>query len=63
MFNRILVPVDGSKGAIKALDKAVGLHLLTGAESISCAYSSTTACLRRHFPWYAPISWIFPTMR
>lgn len=32
MFNRILVPVDGSKGAIKALDKAVGLHLLTGAE-------------------------------
>lgn len=32
MFNRILVPVDGSKGAIKALDKAVGLHMLTGAE-------------------------------
>lgn len=32
MFNRILIPVDGSKGAIKALEKAVGLHLLTGAE-------------------------------
>ncbi|MBB3190200.1 universal stress protein [Halomonas cerina] len=32
MFNRILVPVDGSKGALKALDKAVGLQLLTGAE-------------------------------
>lgn len=32
MFNRILVPVDGSKGALKALQKAVGLHLLTGAE-------------------------------
>lgn len=32
MFNRILVPVDGSKGAVKALEKAVGLHLLTGAE-------------------------------
>ncbi|MBP5979659.1 MAG: universal stress protein [Halomonas sp.] len=32
MFSRILVPVDGSKGAIKALDKAVGLHLLTGAD-------------------------------
>lgn len=32
MFNRILIPVDGSKGAIKALDKAVGLHMLTGAE-------------------------------
>ncbi|MCE8026058.1 MULTISPECIES: universal stress protein [Halomonadaceae] len=32
MFNRILIPVDGSKGALKALKKAVGLHLLTGAE-------------------------------
>ncbi|MBR2512829.1 MAG: universal stress protein [Halomonas sp.] len=32
MFNRILVPVDGSKGAIKALEKAIGLHMLTGAE-------------------------------
>ncbi|WP_404376229.1 universal stress protein [Vreelandella aquamarina] len=32
MFNRILVPVDGSKGAIDALEKAVGLHMLTGAE-------------------------------
>ncbi|MDR5902516.1 MULTISPECIES: universal stress protein [Halomonas] len=32
MFNRILVPVDGSKGAIKALEKGVGLQLLTGAE-------------------------------
>jgi len=32
MFNRILVPVDGSKGALKALEKVVGLQLLTGAE-------------------------------
>ncbi|UYG07872.1 universal stress protein [Halomonas sp. M4R1S46] len=32
MFHRIMVPVDGSKGAIKALDKAVGLQRLTGAE-------------------------------
>ncbi|NWN82733.1 MAG: universal stress protein [Halomonas sp.] len=32
MFNRILVPVDGSKGALKALEKGVGLQLLTGAE-------------------------------
>ncbi len=32
MFNRILIPVDGSKGALKALEKAVGLQLLTGAE-------------------------------
>ncbi|MDX1465953.1 MAG: universal stress protein [Halomonas sp.] len=32
MFNRILVPVDGSKGAMKALEKGAGLQLLTGAE-------------------------------
>ncbi|MEQ6917950.1 universal stress protein [Halomonas aquatica] len=32
MFNRILVPVDGSKGALKALKKAASLQLLTGAE-------------------------------
>lgn len=32
MFNRILVPVDGSKGALKALEKGVGLALLTGSE-------------------------------
>ncbi|CAM3485953.1 universal stress protein [Halomonas lysinitropha] len=32
MFNRILIPVDGSKGALKALEKGAGLQLLTGAE-------------------------------
>lgn len=32
MFNRILIPVDGSKGALKALEKAVSLQRLTGAE-------------------------------
>ena len=32
MFNRILVPVDGSKRALKAIEKAAGLQLLTGAE-------------------------------
>lgn len=32
MFNRIMVPVDGSKGAVKALEKGVGLQQLTGAE-------------------------------
>lgn len=32
MFNRILIPVDGSKGAVKALEKGAGIQLLTGAE-------------------------------
>lgn len=32
MFKRILVPVDGSKGALSALEKAVELQKLTGAE-------------------------------
>ncbi len=32
MFKRILVPVDGSEGALAALSKAVQLHKLTGAE-------------------------------
>lgn len=32
MFQKILVPVDGSKGALAALDKAVELQKLCGAE-------------------------------
>ena len=32
MFSRILVPVDGSRNALAALDKAVELQALTGAE-------------------------------
>ncbi|EPC00025.1 universal stress protein UspA [Litchfieldella anticariensis FP35 = DSM 16096] len=32
MFKKILVPVDGSKGALAALDKAVELQKLTDAE-------------------------------
>lgn len=32
MFHRILLAVDGSKGALKALEKAVALQLMTGAE-------------------------------
>lgn len=32
MFDRILIPVDGSKGALDALEKAVSLHRLTHAE-------------------------------
>lgn len=32
MFNRIVVPFDGSKGAGKALEMAVGLQKLCGAE-------------------------------
>jgi len=32
MFKRILVAIDGSKSALKALDKAIALQKLTGAE-------------------------------
>ncbi|MDN3525105.1 universal stress protein [Halomonas sabkhae] len=32
MFNRIMVAIDGSKGAVKALEKSVALQQLTGAE-------------------------------
>ena len=39
MFKKILVPVDGSKGALDALDAAVDLQKLTGAEiQILCVY-------------------------
>lgn len=39
MFKKILVPVDGSKGALEALDVAVGLQKLTDAEiQIVCVY-------------------------
>lgn len=39
MFKRILVPVDGSEGALAALDKAVALQQLTGAEIyLLCVY-------------------------
>jgi len=39
MFKKILVPVDGSEGALKALDYAVELQKLTGAEiQLLCVY-------------------------
>lgn len=39
MFKNILVPVDGSEGALAALDKAVELQKLTGAELLLlCVY-------------------------
>jgi len=39
MFKNILVPVDGSEGALAALEKAVGLQKLTGAElMLLCVY-------------------------
>lgn len=63
MFNRILVPVDGSKGAIKALEKAVGLHMLTGAELyLLCVFKHHSLWKPRSL-WCGPTSWIFLTMR
>lgn len=39
MFKNILVPVDGSEGALAALEKAVDLQKLTGAElMLLCVY-------------------------
>ncbi|MDR9467601.1 universal stress protein [Marinospirillum sp.] len=39
MFKKILVPVDGSEGALAALQKAVELQKLTGAELLLlCVY-------------------------
>ncbi|SFC30631.1 Nucleotide-binding universal stress protein, UspA family [Marinospirillum celere] len=39
MFKNILVPVDGSEGALGALEKAVELQKLTGAELLLlCVY-------------------------
>jgi nucleotide-binding universal stress UspA family protein len=32
MYKRILVPVDGSEGSMKALQQAVALHRLTGSD-------------------------------
>lgn len=39
MFSKILVAVDGSKASLKAVDKAVGLQKLTGAElTLLCVF-------------------------
>jgi nucleotide-binding universal stress UspA family protein len=32
VFNRILIPVDGSSGAVQALEKGIALQHLTDAE-------------------------------
>jgi nucleotide-binding universal stress UspA family protein len=55
MFKRIMVPVDGSKGAIKALDKAIALQQLTGAELyILCVF-------KHHSLLEASLSMVRPT--
>jgi len=54
MFKHILVPVDGSKNALAALEKAVGLQALTNAElSILTVY-------RHHSMLEASLSMVRP---
>jgi len=50
MFNRILVPVDGSQAAHDALDKAIELQGLCGAELL------ILSIYREHNLWKASVS-------
>lgn len=55
MFKKILVAIDGSKSAIKALDKAVELQKLTGAElCLLCVY-------KHHSLFEASLSMVRPS--
>lgn len=55
MFKKILVAIDGSKSAIKALDRAVELQALTGAELyLICVY-------KHHSLFEASLSMVRPS--
>ena len=52
MFNKILVPVDGSQAAHEALDKAIELQKLCGAELL------ILSVYREHNLWKASVTWV-----
>ena len=52
MFNKILVPVDGSEAAQAALDKAIELQKLCDAELL------ILSVYVKHDMWKASISWV-----
>lgn len=55
MFKKILVPVDGSKGALAALDVAIELQKLTGAEiQLLCVF-------KHHSLFEASLSMVRPS--
>lgn len=52
MFNKILVAVDGSKVAHEALEKAIELQKLCGAELL------ILSVYREHNLWKSSVSWV-----
>lgn len=54
MFNKILVAVDGSNGAQKALEKAVELQKVCGSELL------ILSVYREHNLWKASVTFVYP---
>lgn len=52
MFNRILIPVDGSQGSLEALKCAIEMHKTNQAELI------VLSVYREHALWTSSVSWV-----
>jgi nucleotide-binding universal stress UspA family protein len=52
MFNKILIPVDGSQGAFEALKYAIEMHKANQAELI------VLSVYREHAMWTSSVSWV-----